>query len=71
MLNPCGLLFCQTYTREKVVEREPNDTDILLVEVELLELFADLKPIYYREDGSIGDIDLGLRNEAQFIGRKG
>jgi len=35
-----------------------------------LELFAELKPIYYREYGSIGDIELGLRNEAQFIGRK-
>ncbi|HBA64909.1 MAG TPA: SAM-dependent methyltransferase [Methylococcaceae bacterium] len=69
-LNPGGLLFYQTYTREKVVERGPNNPDFLLVEGELLELFAELKPIYYRENGSIGDIELGLRNEAQFIGRK-
>ncbi|WP_431064174.1 class I SAM-dependent methyltransferase [Methylotuvimicrobium sp.] len=69
-LNPGGLLFYQTYTREKVVERGPNNPDFLLAEGELLELFAELKPIYYREYGSIGDIELGLRNEAQFIGRK-
>ncbi|MGD7035961.1 class I SAM-dependent methyltransferase [Methylotuvimicrobium buryatense] len=69
-LNPGGLLFYQTYTREKVVERGPNNPDFLLAEGELLELFAELKLIYYRENGSVGSIGLGLRNEAQFIGRK-
>ncbi len=71
VLNPGGLLFYQTYTREKVIERGPNNPDFLLSEGELLELFAELKPIYYRENGSIGEIGIGLRNEAQFIGRKG
>ncbi len=69
-LNPGGLLFYQTYTREKVVERGPSNPDFLLAEGELLELFAELELIYYRENGSIGGISLGLRNEAQFIGRK-
>lgn len=69
-LNAGGLLFYQTYTREKVVDRGPSNPDYLLAEGELLELFAELKPIYYRENGAIGDIGLGLRNEAQLIARK-
>ena len=69
-LNSGGLLYYQTYTREKTGESGPRNPDYLLTENELLRQFASLCVIHYRENGSIGDIRQGLRNEAQFIGRK-
>lgn len=69
-LKSGGLLYYQTYTREKTGESGPRNPDYLLAENELLRLFAPLKVVYYRENGLTGDIRQGLRNEAQFIGRK-
>ena len=69
-LKPDGLLFYQTHTREKVSPKPPNNPDYLLVENELLALFSPMKVIFYRENALIGDQKRGLRNEAQFIGRK-
>lgn len=68
-LRPEGLLFYQTYTREKVNDQGPNNPDYLLVENEMLALFADLRVVFYRENGCIGHKNEGLRNEAQFIGQ--
>ncbi len=69
-LNPGGLLFYQTYTREKDAGSGPGNPDYLLAENELLNLFASLRVVFYREYGRIGNRRQGLRNEAQFIGRK-
>lgn len=69
-LNPEGLLFYQTYTREKQTELGPSNPDYLLAANELLSLFAPLRVVFYRENGLIGNRQQGLRNEAQFIGRK-
>jgi tellurite methyltransferase len=33
-------------------------------------MFSSLRVVFYRENGFIGNCRLGLRNEAQFIGRK-
>jgi len=41
-----------------------------LAENELLHLFADLQIVVYREEGKIGDISQGFRNEALLIARK-
>ena len=68
-LNPEGLLFYQTYTRQKLNDPSPNNPDYLLAENELLDLFADLRVVFYRENGCIGNTEAGLRNEAQFIGQ--
>jgi SAM-dependent methyltransferase len=69
-LKPDGLLFYQTFTREKTSPRPPNNPDYLLDCSELLTLFSPLRVVFYRENALIGEQLLGLRNEAQFIGQK-
>jgi len=69
-LKPEGLLFYQTFTREKSSSKPPNNPNYLLTENELLALFSPLRVIFYREFALIGDQLRGLRNEAQFIGQK-
>ena len=69
-LKPDGLLFYQTFTREKTSPRPPNNPDYLLGCSELLALFSPLRVIFYRENALIGEQLRGLRNEAQFIGQK-
>jgi len=69
-LRPGGLLFYQTFTRDKAGPGGPTNLDFLLAENELLRLFADLRLRVYREEGSIGDIGQGLRNEALLVAQK-
>ncbi len=69
-LKPDGLLFYQTYTRQKISESSPHNPDFLLAENELLSLFSPLKVIFYQEHGLIGAMEQGERNEALFIGQK-
>lgn len=69
-LKPDGLLFYQTFTREKISRTPPNNPDYLLAENELLALFSPLRVIFYRENALIGEQRRGLRNEAQFVGQK-
>ena len=69
-LKPDGLLFYQTFTREKTSRKPPNNPDYLLTENELLALFSPLRVIFYRENALIGELQRGLRNEAQFVGQK-
>jgi len=69
-LKPDGLLFYQTFTREKTSRKPPNNPDYLLAENELLALFSPLRVIFYRENALIGEQRRGLRNEAQFVGQK-
>ena len=69
-LRPNGLLFYQTFTRNKVSETGPKNPDFLLSKNELLELFGNLQLLAYREEGKTGDIKKGLRNEALLIGQK-
>lgn len=65
-----GLLFYQTFTREKVHTEPPNNPDYLLCDNELLTLFSPLRVVFYQENGLLGKKRQGLRNEAQFIGQK-
>lgn len=69
-LRPGGLLYYQTFTREKAVASGPNHPDHLLAPGELLRLFAGLRPVAYREEGLLGDLSRGFRNEALFVGHK-
>jgi tellurite methyltransferase len=69
-LKPDGLLFYQTFTREKISPKPPNNPDYLLTENELLALFSPLRVIFYRDNALIGEQLRGLRNEAQFVGQK-
>jgi len=69
-LKSNGLLFYQTYTQQKVSELGPKNPRFLLAENELLALFSELTVVAYSEHADLGLLDKGVRNEAQFIGRK-
>jgi tellurite methyltransferase len=69
-LKKDGLLFYQTFSRNKINSAGPNNPNYLLAENELLQLFAPLALVFYQEYARIGDILTGDRNEAYYIGRK-
>jgi 2-polyprenyl-3-methyl-5-hydroxy-6-metoxy-1,4-benzoquinol methylase len=65
-----GLLYYQTFTRDKIDAIGPNTADFLLQTNELLALFNQLELVFYREDRRSGDLSRGLRNCASLVGRK-
>ncbi|MCK4841735.1 MAG: methyltransferase domain-containing protein [Methylococcales bacterium] len=69
-LKPNGLLFYQTYVRDKLGLDGPKNPDYLLARNELLELFQPLKLVVYRENNRLGDLNCGNRDEALFVGQK-
>ncbi len=69
-LKTGGLLFYQTFTRNKLDQAGPNNPDFLLASNELLRIFAPLMLVYYQEYARIGNLYCGDRNEAYFIGQK-
>ena len=66
-LRPSGLLFYQTFTRSRVNDRGPGDDRFRLADGELLALFAALRVVFYRDEGRIGGLTQGLRDEAQLV----
>jgi len=69
-LRQGGLLYYQTFIKDKQDEFGPKNPAYRLDTNELLRLFAALKIIFYREDGTVGDVSKGFRNEAMLIGQK-
>jgi SAM-dependent methyltransferase len=69
-LKPGGMLFCQTYIRDKLASTGPSNPDFLLDPNELLRLFQPLHLLVYREEGRCGDLARGFRDEAMLVGRK-
>lgn len=69
-LKPKGLLFYQTFTRDKIDPQGPRNPEYLLARNELLDLFEPLDVVFYQEMAHIGDVRYGNRNEACFIGQK-
>jgi tellurite methyltransferase len=69
-LRPGGLLFYETFTREKVDDAGPSNPDFLLAPNELLHLFSPLRLLVYREEGLVGETSRGLRNVAYLVGRR-
>lgn len=66
-LRPGGLLFYQTFTREHVDPVGPRNDEYRLAPNELLKLFYSLRTLVYREEGRIGDVRQGWRNEAMLV----
>lgn len=69
-LKPGGLLFYQTFVKDKVSQQGPSNPEFLLAENELLSMFTELRIRVYREEGRLGDSTQGLRNEALLVGQK-
>jgi tellurite methyltransferase len=69
-LRPGGLLFYQTFSRERVNETGPRNPAFLLEDNELLRLFAALRVRVYREEGHTGDLHRGFRDEVMFVGQQ-
>jgi 2-polyprenyl-3-methyl-5-hydroxy-6-metoxy-1,4-benzoquinol methylase len=69
-LKPGGLIFYQTFIRQRVSDRGPQREEFRLADQELLQLFPGLQVLFYREEGCVGDLQKGFRDEAMFIGRK-
>lgn len=69
-LKPSGLLFYQTFTRNKLDQSGPSNPDYLLASNELLRLFQPLTLLFYQEYTQLGDVRLGNRNEACLVGQK-
>ena len=69
-LRSNGLIFYQTFIQVKVSDAGPKNPDYLLASNELLKLFNSLHIVFYREEGTIGNIEQGFRNEAMLIAQK-
>jgi SAM-dependent methyltransferase len=69
-LRPGGLLFYQTFTRERVDDGGPSTAAFRLDTNELLRLFSGLTVRFYREEGRIGDTGRGFRNYAQMVAQR-
>lgn len=69
-LKSGGLLFYQTYTLDKLEAKGPKNPVFLLAKNELLQLFKPLDLLVYRENSVAGDLNVGERNEALFVGQK-
>ncbi|MGB5465418.1 MAG: methyltransferase domain-containing protein [Sedimenticolaceae bacterium] len=69
-LRPGGLLFYQTFTRERVDDDGPSTARFRLETNELLRLFPGLILRFYRDEGRVGDTARGFRNYAQMIAQR-
>lgn len=69
-VKPNGLVFYQTYCRDKVDNKGPQNPEFLLADNELLQLFDGLKIRVYREESLVGDTGHGWRNQAMLVAQK-
>jgi len=66
-----GLLVYQTFSQEVTPDYTgPRNPAFRLEKNELLDLFSDLQLVVYREEGLLGDLTQGFRNEVMYIGQK-
>lgn len=69
-LRPGGLLVYQTFSIESLPGPNRMNPGYSLVRGELLDLFHDLRPLLYREDALVGDLNRGVRNEAMLVAER-
>ncbi|HAO25449.1 MULTISPECIES: class I SAM-dependent methyltransferase [unclassified Methylophaga] len=69
-LKPDGLVFYQTFCRDKPDNKGPQNPEFLLADNELLDLFASLRIRVYREEALLGDTRQGWRNQAMLVAQK-
>ena len=69
-LRARGILFYQTFIHEKVTDEGPRNPAYRLGPNELLELFASLHVLAYRELGCVGHTGRGTRDTAWLVAQK-
>ena len=69
-LKPSGLLFYETFIRDKPEGTGPSNPDYLLEQNELLQRCNSLVIRVYREEGRVGNAVKGCRNVAMLVGQK-
>ena len=70
-LVPGGLLFYQTFVRDKVdVDVGPGNPEYLLKRNELLLLFADLDVVVFSDLANVGEAKTGFRNQSFIVGQR-
>lgn len=69
-LRPGGLLYFQTFIRDKDPSLGPENPEYLLAQNELARMFSGLVLRAYGESGRVGDLSRGLRGEAFLVGQK-
>ena len=69
-LKPEGLLYYQTFIKNKASDSGPSNPDYLLGSNELLKLCVPLQILFYREEACIGDVTKGFRDMAMLVGLK-
>lgn len=69
-LKPGGVLYYQTFCRDKLTLKGPSNPDYLLADNELLRLFASLRVRHYRENARCGDLQQGQRDRAELVAQR-
>ena len=69
-LKPGGLLFYQTFSKDRISNSGPSSDRFLLDYNELLRLFPELLVRYYQDFGHCGDQSIGDHNTAQLVAQK-
>ena len=69
-IKPDGLIFYQTFIKDRVIKSGPENPSYQLNKNELLVFFEDWKLIFYKEEGMIGNLSKGFRSQAMIIAQK-
>jgi SAM-dependent methyltransferase len=69
-LRPGGILCYQSFVREAVSDRGPEDQAFRFAPNELLRLFPDLRVLVFHDEGQAGDTDQGWRDESLLVARR-
>ncbi len=69
-LVPGGLLFFQTFVKNRVVPSGPSNPDFLLSDGELLEMSNGMEVLAYRDGASIADENDPIAGRAYIVARK-
>ncbi len=62
-----GLLFYQTFSQAAVSDEGPKNPAYRLTPGELLDLFPELRPVSFKDEGCIGDTQQGYRNQSWLV----
>ncbi len=69
-LRPGGVLAYQSFVRDAVSDRGPEDRAFRFAPNELLRLFPGLRVLVFRDEGRAGDTARGLRDESLLVARR-